>query len=101
MTDLVASCRNAIIAGWHQVPDAVYDGTRGLALNIKDAVAFVSNLEQNLGPESAHRRSLEGLIAELMEETFRSNDPSEKALLASVEMRARLILERWKKSEVN
>ena len=69
--------------------------------NIAHAVSFVSGLEADLRPESLYRQTLEGIIAELVDATFESTDPNEKALLATVEMRARLILDRWKKLNLN
>ena len=37
------------------------------------------------------------LIAHLMEATYRSTDPTEKVQLAALEMRARLMMEVWKR----
>ena len=37
----------------------------------------------------------ESLIAELMDATFEATDETEKARLAALEMRGRLVLERW------
>jgi len=66
-----------------------------------EAHRLVADLERSDGTESTYRPAPEALIADLMERTFRSNDPDEKVRLAHLEMRARTILKRWKGRNVN
>ena len=72
-----------------------------VSMQLHDAHQFVASLERDLGPESIYKSSVVNLIADLQEETYRSTDEREKVRLASLELRARLILDRWRKREVN
>ena len=62
---------------------------------------LLTRLEHYPGPESTYRPTLERMIADLMEQTYRSTDASQKITLATLEMRARLIRERWLKQGTN
>ncbi len=70
-------------------------------MDFRNATATVVDLEHHLGPESIHRPVVVELIADLQERTFRSTDEAEKVQLASLELRARLILDRWRKRGTN
>ena len=45
------------------------------AMTIPEATALIERLEKYPGPESTYRPALETLIADLMEQIFRSADP--------------------------
>ena len=62
---------------------------------------LVADLEHIDGAESTYRPIVEALVANLMERTFRSTDQAKKVRLGALEMRARLILKRWKGRNVN
>ena len=62
---------------------------------------FVAELERDPERVPAFYSELELAIQLLMNTTFESNDPKEKIRLASVEMRARLVLGRWRKENRN
>ena len=49
----------------------------------------------------SHHGELEAAILWLMDTTFESTDPAEKARLATAEMRARLVLKRFRKQDIN
>jgi len=66
-----------------------------------EAHRLVGDLERTDGAESVYRSTLEALVADLMERTFKSTDQAEKARLATPEMRTRLILRRWSKWNAN
>ena len=66
-----------------------------------DGTALVVGLERDLGAESVYRCTLLSFIADLQERTYRSTDDGEKVRLATLELRARLILNRWKKRDTN
>ncbi len=63
--------------------------------------ALVAELEIDPDLVPAYYGELATSIAWLMQRTFDSKDSAEKARLATVEMRARLVLERWKKQNRN
>ncbi len=62
---------------------------------------LVAELEHDPGQVPAFYGELESAIRWLMDTTFESEDPSEKTRLAATEMRARLVLERFKKLGIN
>ena len=70
-------------------------------MDFRSDMAIVLDLERDLGPESVHRPVVEKLVADLQERTYRSTDEAEKVRLASLESRARLILDRWRKRDTN
>ncbi len=70
-------------------------------MDFRNATAIVIDLERHLGPESVHRPVVVELIADLQERTFRSTDGPQKVRLASLELRARMILNRWLKRDTN
>lgn len=63
--------------------------------------ALVAGLEIDPNLVPAYYGEHEASIAWLMQRTFDSKDSAEKTRLAAVEMRARLVLERWKKQNRN
>ena len=65
-------------------------------MNATHCQILVAELERDPERVPAFYGELESSIACLMQLTFESNDPMEKARLAVVEMRARLVLERWR-----
>ena len=70
-------------------------------MTIPEATALIEDLEHRPGPESTYRPALETLIADLMEQTYRSTDVTKRVTLAKLETRARLILLRWLKQGTN
>ena len=70
-------------------------------MTIVEAISLITRLERYPAPESTYRATIETLIADLMDQTYGSTNPAEKVTLASLEMRARLIRERWLKDGVN
>jgi len=66
-----------------------------------DRTALIAYLERHPDQLQLYAKTLESAIADLMDETFRATDPMEKARLAMLEMRARLVMEAWLKIGVN
>ena len=64
-------------------------------------VSLVRTLEDDPSRVPAYFAALEEAIRWLMDATFASNDPDEKAGLAFTEMRARLVWERYRKMNAN
>ena len=64
-------------------------------------VSLVRTLEDDPSRVPAYFAALEDSIRWLMDATFTSNDPNEKARLAFTEMRARLVWERYRKLNAN
>ena len=62
---------------------------------------LVTELEFDPDLVPAYYGELESSIDWLMQRTFDSKDSAEKTRLVMVEMRARLVLERWKKQNRN
>ena len=62
---------------------------------------MVAELERDPERLPAYYGELESAIRWLMDLTFESKDPHEKTRLAATEMRARLVLERFRNQNVN
>ena len=62
---------------------------------------LVAELECDPDRVPAYYSELEPAIRWLMDTTFASTDPKEKTYLASIEMPARLVLDRWRKGNRN
>ena len=62
---------------------------------------LVAELERDPESVPAFYSELESAIQWLMDTTFASTDPKEKTRLASVGIRARLVLDRWRKGNRN
>ena len=62
---------------------------------------LVRTLEADPSRVPAFYIDLEAAIEWLMDTTFETKDQDEKVRLAATEMRARLVLERFKKANVN
>ncbi len=62
---------------------------------------LVAELEHDPEQVPAFYGELESAIRWLMDTTFESKDPAEKSRLAATEMRARLVLERFRKGNAN
>ena len=70
-------------------------------MDIARCQQLVGDLEADLSRVPAYHTELEATIRWLMDVTFTSTDPKEKARLAATELRARLVLERFRKAGVN
>lgn len=70
-------------------------------MNASRCRILVAELEADPDCVPAFYSELESAIRALMDTTFESNDPKEKTLLASIEMRARLVLDWWRKGNRN
>ena len=70
-------------------------------VNLAYAESLIRELEAHPDRVPAYYSDLEAAIAWLMDTTFEATDPKHKARVAGVEMRARLVLERHKKSSVD
>lgn len=57
---------------------------------------LIAHLERNPDAVPAYARALEQTISDLMDATFHSQDADERSRLATLEMRGRLVLERWR-----
>ncbi len=66
-------------------------------MNLACCQSLVRELERYPSRAQAYYGDLEAAIAWLMDATFEATDPNEKAPLAAVELRARLLLERFRK----
>ena len=77
-------CRNAAIA-----PEICYP----TPMNASRCQFLVVELEADPDRVPAYYSELESAIRWLMDATFTSTDPKEKTQFASIEMRARLVLE--------
>ena len=62
---------------------------------------LISELEVDPSRVPTYYGELEAAILWLMDITFSSTDPQEKARLAATEMRARLVLKRFGKQDTN
>ena len=85
-------CRNAAIA--HEI-------CYPTPMNASSCQSLVAELERDPEQVPAYHGNLESALKWLMDATFKSTDPKEKTYLASIEMRARLVLERWRKGHRN
>ena len=63
--------------------------------------ALVADLERDPQRLPAYHGELEAAVTWLMDRTFESTDPAEKTWLASLELRARGVLERFRKANAN
>ena len=70
-------------------------------MNLAYCQSLVRELERSPSRVPAYYGDLERAIRWLMDETFKSEDTHETVLLAATEMRARLVLERWKGQDRN
>ncbi len=70
-------------------------------MNASRCQFLVVELEADPDRVPAYYSELELAIRWLMDTTFESTDPKEKTQLASIEMRARLVLDRWRKGNRN
>ena len=64
-------------------------------------VSLIRTLEADPSRVPAFYTDLEAAIEWLMDTTFEATDQDEKVRLAATEMRARLVLERFKMANVN
>ena len=65
-------------------------------MNLAHCQSLVRELERTPSHVPAYYGELERAILWLMDATFESQDTHEKVLMATTEMRGRLLLERWK-----
>ena len=70
-------------------------------MNLAFCESLVLELEKQPGRVPIYYSDLEAAIAWLMDTTFGATDPKHKARLAGVEMRPRLVLERFRKQGRN
>ena len=63
--------------------------------------ALIADLERDPRRLPAYHGELEAAVTWLMDRTFESTDPAEKTRLAALELRARGVLERFRKANVN
>ena len=70
-------------------------------MNLDRCKTLIAELEHNLEQLPAFYGELESAIRWLMDTTFESENPAEKTRLAATEMRARLVLERYRKGNAN
>ena len=70
-------------------------------MNASRCQALVAELERDPERVPAYHRELELAIQRLMDTTFENAEPKEKIRLASIEMRARFVLDRWRKGNRN
>lgn len=70
-------------------------------VNVAYCQSLVRELERSPSRVPAYYGDLEKAILWLMDATFESEDKDERVLMAATEMRARLVLERWKGHDVN
>ena len=70
-------------------------------MNLDCCKTLIAELEHDLERLPAYYGELESAIRWLMDTTFESKDPAEKTRLAATEMRARLVLERYRKGNAN
>lgn len=65
------------------------------------AAKLIESLERDPEYVEAYHGDLEAAIRWLMDATFEATDPNEKARLAATEMRAWLVLERFREQGAN
>ena len=71
-------------------------------MHLDDAVTTILHVEHNdRALETVYRPAIEGIIAELQDATFEATDTDIRVQLAALELRARLVLERWEVRAVN
>ena len=70
-------------------------------MDLASCQPLVGDLEADPSRVPAYYGELEAAILWLMDTTFESMDPAEKARLATTEMRARLVLKRFGKQDTN
>ena len=70
-------------------------------MDLSQCQASVAELERDLNRAPAYYGQLESAINWLMDSTFESTDPAEKTRLAALELRARGVLERFRKEGSN
>ncbi len=70
-------------------------------VNLACCQSLVRELERYPTRVQAYYGDLEAAIAWLMDVTFKATDPNEKRRLAATELRARLLLERFRKRDAN
>jgi len=70
-------------------------------VDLSSVAKLINGLERNTEHVQAYYSNLEDVIRRLMDATFEATDPNEKARLAATEMRARLVLEAFRKRGTN
>ncbi len=70
-------------------------------MNLAHCQSLVRELELSPSRVPAYYGDLERAILWLMDATFESEDKHERVLMAATEMRARLVLGRWKRQDSN
>ena len=70
-------------------------------MNLAFCESLIRELEERPGRVPVYHSDLEEAIAWLMDATFEATDPKHKARMAGVEMRPRLVLERFRKQSWN
>ena len=70
-------------------------------MDLSRCQALIANLERHPQRLPAYHGELEAAINWLMDRTFESTDPAEKTRLAALELRARGVLERFRKANMN
>ena len=85
-----------------RITNVSLDRNSGSRCTAISAIRHNQHVEHNpRAPESVYRPVIEKLIAELMDATFEATDTDMKVRLASLELRARALLERWEVRGVN
>ena len=70
-------------------------------VNLAYCESLLRELERNPKRVPAYHTELVSAIEWLMDNTHLEADPDKKPRMAATEMRARLVLKRWKSSDVN
>lgn len=70
-------------------------------MNLSQTESLVRDLEQAPFQVQTYYSELERTISWLMDRIFESTSPDEKVRLAALELRARGVLERYRKARVN
>lgn len=70
-------------------------------MDLSTCKSLIKELESDPERLPVYHGDLERAIEWLMDETFKSTDPLEKARLAATELRARGVLERYRLQNVN
>ena len=70
-------------------------------MDLSRVAKLIKSLERDPERVQTYYGDLEAAIRWLMDTTFEATDPNEKARLAATEMRARLVLEAFRKRGTN
>ena len=70
-------------------------------MNFSQCQALIADLERDPRRLPVYHGELEAAVSWLMDCTFESTDPAEKTRLAALELRARGVLERFRKANMN